>query len=201
MLGVDTSRLMRRTRWILERGVRCGDIGGNRDWKIEVVRFSRCLGTGGAVFGALPLPWGGVGVLKLFITSCIPMSACIECIIQQHTTHQGWHKVVQPSAAGLRSPQSLLHIFRQTIFLDMEAEGRPSWRHSQLHIDITRWSSVEQQEMRDAQWSSHSRKIAQLVPTSFFQPACRMWLHDLAHIFDELCDATSDITAAHTYDH
>lgn len=45
-----------------ERGVDCGDIGGNKDWNIVVVRDSRCFGTAG-----LEPSWGG-GVTKLFMT-------------------------------------------------------------------------------------------------------------------------------------
>lgn len=56
------SRFRRRTRRIEERGVFCGEMGGNRDWKTEVVRFSRCL-------GMLAPGVAAAAVLKLFMTS------------------------------------------------------------------------------------------------------------------------------------
>ena len=59
----ETSRFKSRTRRMEERGVDCGDIGGNRDWNIVVVRDSRCLGT-----AEFEPSWAG-GVVKLFITS------------------------------------------------------------------------------------------------------------------------------------
>jgi hypothetical protein len=47
-----------------ESGVVCGEIGGKSDWKIVVVRDSRCLGT----FFAESFSEGGE--VKLFMTSC-----------------------------------------------------------------------------------------------------------------------------------
>lgn len=47
-------------------GVRCGEMGGKSDWKVDVVRDSRCLGMKFLVWF-----WGLVGgVVKLFMTSC-----------------------------------------------------------------------------------------------------------------------------------
>lgn len=46
-----------------ESGVVCGDIGGNKDWKIVVVSDSRCFGT------ADISPSAGVGERKLFMTN------------------------------------------------------------------------------------------------------------------------------------
>jgi len=57
--GVVRSR--RRMRRIEERGVRCGEMGGKRDWKTEVVRDSRCLGIEEVSVVD--------GVAKLFMTS------------------------------------------------------------------------------------------------------------------------------------
>ena len=45
-----------------DKGVDWGDIGGNRDWKMVVVRDSRCFGTAGRVPSA-------AGEMKLFMTS------------------------------------------------------------------------------------------------------------------------------------
>ena len=42
----------------------CGEIGGKRDWKIVVVRDSRCLGT------LLAESFSEAGEVKLFMTSC-----------------------------------------------------------------------------------------------------------------------------------
>ena len=58
-----SSRLRRRTRRMEERGVVCGEMGGKRDWKIVVVRDSRCLGTVGE-----EEPSEGGGEVKLFMT-------------------------------------------------------------------------------------------------------------------------------------
>lgn len=51
------------------RGVRWGFMLGKRDWKTEVVRFSRCLGTALVVVELEGLV-ASAGVVKLFITSC-----------------------------------------------------------------------------------------------------------------------------------
>ena len=41
---VEVERSRRSTRLMPVRGVAVGLIGGKRDWKMVVVRFSRCLG-------------------------------------------------------------------------------------------------------------------------------------------------------------
>lgn len=46
----------------------CGDMGGKRDWKTVVQRFSRCLGTAGAGPVEAESVEVGAGVLKLFMT-------------------------------------------------------------------------------------------------------------------------------------
>ena len=62
------SRLRSKTLRMDDRGVDCGEIGGNSDWKIVVVRDSRCFGMAG--FEALEFSFSvvGVGVVKLFMT-------------------------------------------------------------------------------------------------------------------------------------
>lgn len=59
------SRLRSITRRMEVSGVVCGEIGGKRDWKIVVVRDSRCLGI---LFADSVSEAGDV---KLFMTSYI----------------------------------------------------------------------------------------------------------------------------------
>lgn len=68
---------------MLPNGVVCGDIGGKRDWKTDVVRFSRCLGT-------LEPGCAEAGVTKLFMTSLmdeyqLQCSSCHACVLSKLT--------------------------------------------------------------------------------------------------------------------
>lgn len=51
-----------------DSGIVCGDMGGKRDWKTVVQRFSRCLGTAGDGMVEAESMEAEAGVLKLFIT-------------------------------------------------------------------------------------------------------------------------------------
>ena len=60
--------MRRSTRRIEESGVACGEIGGKSDWKTEVRRDSRCLGTAGGEDEEEVEGGGAAGVVKLFMT-------------------------------------------------------------------------------------------------------------------------------------
>jgi len=62
-LSLAGSRFRSMTLRMEVSGVVCGEIGGKRDWKIVVVRDSRCLG----ILFATSV--SEAGVVKLFMTS------------------------------------------------------------------------------------------------------------------------------------